>query len=61
MNDTTSSPDDNCVRLWWWNSGAGASCRAVHRDDLDEIRAELRAMGAVTWLTNYIPITIACE
>ena len=53
--------EENSVRLWWWNPGAGACCRIVDRDDLDEIRAELRAMGATTWITGAIPITIAME
>ena len=61
MSEIAASPEDNRVHLWWWNPGAGASCRVVDIDDLDEIRTELRAMGATTWRTDYIPITIACE
>jgi hypothetical protein len=61
MSEITASPEGDLVRLWWWNPGAGASCRAVELADLDEIRAELRAMGAVTWRTDYIPVTTADE
>jgi hypothetical protein len=61
MSELAASPEENLVHLWWWNPGAGASCRVVGIDDLDVIRAELRSMGAVTWRTDYIPVTIACE
>ena len=61
MSEIATGPEDNLVRLWSWTPGAGASCRVVDIDDLDEIRAELRSMGAVTWRTDYIPVTIACE
>jgi len=53
--------EENCVRLWWWNPGAGANCRIIHRDDLDVARLELNAMGATTWITGAIPIKIAGE
>jgi hypothetical protein len=43
---------EDIVRLWWWNPGKGASTRRVFREDLDEIRAELRGMGATTWITG---------
>jgi hypothetical protein len=46
------------VRLWWWNPGAGASCLRVLREDLDEVRADLRAQGATTWITGAFPITM---
>jgi hypothetical protein len=61
MSEVATGPEDNLVHLWWWTPGAGASCRVVDIDDLDEIRAELRSMGATTWRTNCIPITIARE
>jgi hypothetical protein len=48
--------EENCVRLWWWNPGAGANCRIVHRDDLDVERMELNAMGATTWITDATPV-----
>jgi len=53
--------EENCVRLWWWNPGAGAHCRIIHRDDLDMVRLELNSMGATTWLTDAIPMKIAGE
>jgi hypothetical protein len=40
------------VRLWWWNPGQGATSRLVAREDLDEFRTELRAMGCTTWITG---------
>lgn len=43
---------EDIVRLWWWNPGKGASTRRVFREDLDEIRANLRGMGATTWITG---------
>jgi hypothetical protein len=50
---------EDVVRLWWWNPGKGASTRRVFREDLDEIRAELRGMGATTWITGDFVVGIA--
>jgi len=47
------------VRLWWWNPGKGASTRRVLREDLDEIRTELRAMGMITWVTGDFVVGVA--
>jgi len=47
------------VRLWWWNPGKGASTRRVRREDLDEIRAELRGMGMITWITGDFVVGVA--
>jgi hypothetical protein len=50
---------EDIVRLWWWNPGKGASTRRVFREDLDEIRANLRGMGATTWMTGDFVVGIA--
>ena len=50
---------EDIVRLWWWNPGGGASTRRVFRDDLDEIRQDLRAQGATTWITGDFVVGIA--
>ena len=50
---------EDIVRLWWWNPGKGASTRRVFREDLDEIRTELRGMGATTWITGDFVVGIA--
>jgi hypothetical protein len=54
-------PEDSedIVRLWWWNPGGGASTRRVFREDLDEIRQDLRAQGATTWITGDFVVGIA--
>jgi hypothetical protein len=57
MECPASDPDD-VVRLWWWNPGGGASSKRVLREDLDEIRQELRSMGATTWITGAFPLTM---
>jgi hypothetical protein len=54
-----SDDSEDIVRLWWWNPGKGASTRRVFREDLDEIRAELRGMGATTWITGDFVVGIA--
>jgi hypothetical protein len=52
-----ASEQEDVVRLWWWNPGGGASSRRVLREDLDEVRAELRAQGATTWITGDFVLT----
>jgi hypothetical protein len=44
---------EQLVTVWWWTQ-AGASCRKVHRDHVDQVRQALRAEGADTWLTDVI-------
>jgi hypothetical protein len=44
---------EQLVTVWWWTQ-AGASCRQVHRDHVDQVRQALRAEGADTWLTDVI-------
>jgi hypothetical protein len=56
--ESPTSDEEDVVRLWWWNPGAGASCLRVLREDLDEVRADLRAQGATTWITGAFPITM---
>jgi len=51
--------DQDLIRLWWWNPGKGASTRRVFREDLDEIRTELRAMGMITWITGDFVVGVA--
>ena len=50
---------EDIVRLWWWNPGGGASTRRVFREDLDEIRQDLQAQGATTWITGDFVVGIA--
>jgi hypothetical protein len=40
------------LRVWSWNPGAGATCREVPEELVDEVRDELRGMGCVTWVTR---------
>jgi hypothetical protein len=54
MNDVA----EDVVRLWWWNPGKGATSRIVDREDLDDYRTELRAMGAITWTTGAFPLRL---
>ena len=49
---------DELIRLWSWNPGQGASSRLVYRDDLDELRQELRALGFITWTTGASPMLV---
>jgi hypothetical protein len=44
---------ERLVTVWWW-SPAGAFCRKVHRDHVDEVRQALRAEGKDTWITDLI-------
>lgn len=44
------------VKLWWWNPGGGAQCQEVPFEMVDDVREELRAEGAHTWITGSIPI-----
>ena len=46
---------EQLVSVWWW-SPAGAFCRRVHRDHVDEVRQALRAEGADTWVTDLIVV-----
>lgn len=56
---TSHEPEDeDLVRLWWWNPGQGATSERICRDDLDVVRAELRARGCVTWVTGARPYLV---
>jgi hypothetical protein len=46
---------EQLVTVWWWTR-AGAACRNVMREDVEEVRQALRAEGADTWVTGLILI-----
>jgi hypothetical protein len=44
---------EQLVTVWRWTR-AGAACRKVLREDVDEVRQALRAEGADTWVTGLV-------
>lgn len=56
--DCPASDRNDLIRLWSWNPGQGASSRLIYREDLDEIRQELRALGFITWTTGAVPVLV---